>query len=164
MTDVRRCAVFAGVLVVFVTLTMLVGCARLKRGPASRTEKPETAATQGSDAPEPVYYDFEDVLVPSELKEDQKRSFVYHAPGFTAGVLVLSGRVEMSSLVRFFENNMAKDNWRLLSLFKSPRTIMFFNKPNRSCIINITGKHFKSEVEIWVAPTMEDHEEAGLLN
>jgi hypothetical protein len=53
---------------------------------------------------------------------------------------------------------MAKDNWRLVSSFKSPRTIMFFNKANRSCIINITEKSFKTDVEIWVAPSVEGTE------
>lgn len=108
-----------------------------------------------SEAPTPLYYDFEDVLVPSELKVDKKRSFVYQSRDFRAGLLVLEGRVEINSLIRFFENNMAKDNWRLVSSFKSPRTIMFFNKPNRSCIINITEKWFSTEAEVWVAPNME---------
>jgi hypothetical protein len=114
------------------------------------------------ETPGPAYYDFGDVLIPLELKVDKKKSFIYHAPGFTAGVLVLNGRVELDSLIRFFENNMAKDNWRLLSSFKSPRTIMFFTKANRSCIINVTERQLKSEVEIWVAPTTEE-EEATLL-
>jgi hypothetical protein len=102
-----------------------------------------------------LYYDFEDVLVPAELKVDKDRSFVYHAQDFRAGLLVLKGRVELNSLIRFFENNMSKDNWRLVSSFKSPRTILFFNKPNRICIINITEKWFSNEVEIWVAPILE---------
>jgi hypothetical protein len=137
------------------------GCAPLKTS-TKPSEKLEPAVSKQDKPPEPVYYDFEDVLVPSELKVDDKRSFVYHAPDFTAGVLVLTGRVEVDSLIKFFENNMAKDNWRLVSFFKSIRTIMFFNKSNRGCIINITEKQFKTEVEIWVAPTMETAE-GGLL-
>lgn len=152
MTDLIRLRIVAGVLTLLVIFTLFAGCARLKRGRA-KTEKQAATETK---TPEPLYYDFEDVLVPSELKLDKKRSFVYHAPGFTAGVLVLTGRVEMDSVIEFFENNMAKDNWRLVSSFKSPRTIMFFNKPNRSCIINITERRLKTEVEIWVAPSVED--------
>jgi len=109
------------------------------------------------------YHDFEDVLVPLELQVDKGKSFVYHAPGFKAGIISLSGRVEVESLIRFFENQMAKDNWRLMSVFKAPRTIMFFNKPNRSCIIIITEKQFKTEVDVCVVPTMEE-EESALLN
>jgi hypothetical protein len=118
----------------------------------------EQAVMEEEAEPSPIYYDFGDVLIPLELEVDRDSSFIYHAPGFTAGVLALSGRVEASSLIRFFENNMAKDNWKLVSSFKSPRTIMFFNKANRSCIINITEKSFSSEVEIWVAPTLNGSE------
>jgi len=161
MTDLRRCRVFAGVLALLFILTISAGCARLRREGVS-PEKPEAAATMEAEPPKPLYYDFEDILVPSELKVDRKSSFVYHAPGFRAGVLVLSGQVEVNSLVMFFENNMAKDNWRLLSSFRSPRTIMFFSKPNRTCTINITEKRFKTKVEIWASPIMGG-EEATLL-
>jgi hypothetical protein len=119
------------------------------------SEEPEPATTVRDVTSAPIYHDFEDVLVPSELKVDRKKSFVHHAPEFRAGVLVLTGRVEINSIVRFFENNMAKDNWRLVTSFRAPRTMMIFEKPNRDCIINITEKQFKTEVEIWVAPTTE---------
>ncbi len=161
MTDFRQYRFFTLVLTLLVVFAMFAGCARLKNA-RTKKAKPVATATKKSEAPEPLYYDFGDVLVPSELKEDRNRSFVYHAPGFTAGVLVLTGRVETNSLIRFFENNMAKDNWQLVGVFRSPRTIMFFNKVTRSCIVNITEKRSKTEVEIWVAPTMED-EESGFL-
>jgi hypothetical protein len=159
MTDLRRCRVFWGAFILFFVLTISAGCARLRGNTA---DLQETEARQEEAEPGPLYYDFGDVLVPLELKVDKNKSFVYHAPGFTAGVLALSGHVDVNSLIRFFENNMAKDNWRLVSSFKSPRTVMFFSKANRLCIVSITEKHFKSEVEIWVAPTTED-EEATLL-
>jgi hypothetical protein len=138
-------------------LVISLGCAPSKKSTkSSKTSEP--VATTPSKTPAPLYYDFEDVLVPSELKVDREKSFVHHAPDFRAGVLVLTGRVEINSLVRFFENNMAKDNWRLESSFRSPRTMMIFEKPNRNCIINITGKQFNTEVEIWVAPAAETAE------
>jgi len=161
MADLRKFRILVVASALFLTFTVFLGCARLKAMSKS-PERPKPAARKQDKTPAPLYYDFEDVLVPSELKVDKKRSFVYHSPDFTAGVLVLTGRVEINSLIRFFDNNMAKDNWRLVSSFKSPRTIMFFNKANRGCIINITEKQFKTEVEIWVAPTMETPEE-GLL-
>ena len=161
MTDLKRWMVFLGGLALVVVFVMSTGCASLNKD-ATGLEEPAPEVTKEAEEPEPLYYDFEDVLVPIELKVDKKRSFVYHAPGFTAGILALSGRTEINSLIRFFENNMAKDNWRLLSEFKSPRTLMFFNKPNRTCVINITEKQFNTEVEIWVAPTVEATEETLL--
>lgn len=161
MENLRRFRILAGIAALLIVFSIFLGCARLKTS-TKRSERPEPAASLQAKTPVPLYYDFEDVLVPSELKVDKERSFVYHAPDFTTGVLVLTGRVEVNSLIRFFDDNLAKDNWRLVSSFKSPRTIMFFNKSNRVCVINITEKHFNTEVEIWVAPTMETSE-GGLL-
>ena len=111
---------------------------------------------------EPIYYDFGDVLVPKQLTVNKKLSFVYRTPGFSAGVLSLKGRVEMNSLLAFFHNNMVKDNWRLVSSFKSMRTIMLFQKENRWCVINITEKEYYTYVEIWVSPTMNESAAADI--
>jgi hypothetical protein len=146
---------FSGLLFV---LLFLGGCAGSSANTKSRADV-EMAAGGGEGGPVPLYYDFEDVLVPSELKVDKDRSFVFEVPHLRAGLLVLNGRVETDSLVRFFEKNMVKDNWRLVSSFKSRRTIMFFNKPNRSCIVSITENRFSTGVEIWVAPNFEATEE-----
>lgn len=154
MKGFKKRKVLAGLLVPWLLIVLLTGCASM----GDNTVDSEQAVMEEEAEPSPIYYDFGDVLIPLELEVDRDSSFIYHAPGFTAGVLVLSGRVEASSLIRFFENNMAKDNWKLVSSFKSPRTIMFFNKANRSCIINITEKSFSSEVEIWVAPTLNGSE------
>lgn len=161
MSNLRRFRILAGIAVLLFVFTIFLGCTRLKTR-TKKSERLEPAASKEIKTPVPLYYDFEDVLVPSELKVDRERSFVYHAPDFTTGVLVLTGRVEVNSLIRFFDNNMVKDNWRLVSSFKSPRTIMFFNKSNRVCVVNITEEHFNTEVEIWVAPTLGSVEE-GLL-
>ena len=114
--------------------------------------------TDGSEAREkdeknaPLYYDFDDVLVPRDLKLNTKSSFVYHTSGLTAGVLVFASKVDRSSLIQFFENNMAKDNWQAVSSFKSPRTLLVFQKENRWCVINITDNQWDTLVEIWAAP------------
>ena len=114
--------------------------------------------TEGSEAREkdektaPLYLDFEDVLVPRDLKLKTNSSFVYHTSGMTAGVLVFTSKIERNSLVQFFENNMAKDNWQAVSSFKSPRTLLLFQKENRWCVINITDNNWDTQVEIWVAP------------
>ncbi|MEW6671058.1 MAG: hypothetical protein AB1427_05105 [Thermodesulfobacteriota bacterium] len=110
-------------------------------------------SAQKDNGPVPLYYDFGDVLVPSELKVDKDASFVFRTPGYSAGVLALTGRVEVNSLIDFFYNNMSKDNWKLISYFKSRRTLMLFNKENRWCAINITEGDFTTYAEIWVSPT-----------
>lgn len=142
-----------GVLAVLAALVLMTsGCSTLTRK-GSGGSGPPAPKDQG---PVPLYYDFGDVLVPSELKIIKEDSFVFQTPGLSAGVLALKGRVETGSLISFFESNMAKDNWRLVSSFKSPRTIMLFQKENRWCVVNITDSNFQTDVEIWVAPTLQD--------
>lgn len=159
LTHFTRRTVFPGVLVLLLVCMISAGCARMRRG-AVVSQGPDADASKEAETLGALYHDFEDVLFPIELKMDKKRSFVIRTPGFTAGVLVLTGRIEINSLVRFFENNMAKDNWQLLSFFKSPRTIMFLNKTDRSCIINMTEKRFKTDVEIWLLPHTQQPYEA----
>jgi hypothetical protein len=77
-------------------------------------------------------------------------------------VLALKGRVDINSLITFFENNMAKDNWRAVSSFKSPRSMLLYQKENRWCVISITDKGYTTHVEIWVSPTIGEVE-GGLL-
>ena len=141
---------------IIVSMVSLISC----------SSTPKT--TDGSDARvkdeqnAPLYYDFGDVLVPRELNLDAKSSFVYHTSGFTAGVLVFESKVERTSLIEFFDNNMAKDNWQAVSAFKSPRTLLLFQKENRWCVINITDGDWNTMVEIWVAP-FNGNSSSGLL-
>ena len=148
-----------------VVVLVIGGCAGsgIKGGESAPSAKKDTG-------PVPLYYDFGDVLVPSELKVDKDSSFVFRTPGFSAGVLAMKGRVEINSLIDFFNNNMSKDNWKLVSYFKSRRTLMLFNKDNRWCAINITEGDFNTYTEIWVSPTtmetgsgMESGAGSGLL-
>jgi hypothetical protein len=137
--------------VLLVALVCASGCAYL-RGNGGESEDAVVAGeeTEGGS----LYYDFGDVPIHAKLRVVKKKSFVYHVPGFTAGVLGLSGRVDADTLEQFFKKSMPKDNWKLVCSFKSPRSVMFFTKEKKSCIINMTEKRFKTEVEIWVAPNV----------
>jgi len=155
----RKCRGCREVVAAAVLVLVIGGCA------GSTVKQGEPAAELKKDqGPVPLYYDFGDVLVPSELKVDRDASFVFRTPGYSAGVLALKGNVEINSLIKFFSNNMVKDNWKLISYFKSRRTIMLFQKENRWCVINITEGDFSTSAEIWVAPTMAESEAGmGLL-
>jgi hypothetical protein len=161
----RQMAVSA---VVAVVCLALGGCAALqgkdKDKPATAAPRPvEMAQSYAPPQPTSVYYDFQDVLFPTELKLDKKNSSVYVTDGFKTGVLSLSGNVEARSIVTWFENNMVKDNWRLVGSLKAKRTLLLFVKQNRYCVISVTDGMMKTHVEVWVAPTVNDVQESGRL-
>jgi hypothetical protein len=139
--------------VLLIVLVVFSGCAYLR---GNGGEPDETVVTGEETESGSLYYDFGDIPIYSKLKVVKKKSFVYHVPGFTAGVLGLSGRVDADTLEQFFKKSMPKDNWKLVCSFKSPRSVLFFTKEKKSCIINMTEKRFKTEVEIWVAPNLEE--------
>ncbi|MBW1841440.1 MAG: hypothetical protein JRF27_00095 [Deltaproteobacteria bacterium] len=138
---------------------LLSGCAGTTTKKGASTSEKTASKDKGAS---PLYYDFGDVLLPAELKVVKKSSFVIRASGFSAGVVSLKGRVDGNSLITFFGNNMAKDNWTEVASFKSPRSMMLFQKANRWCVIDITEKDFNTYVEIWVAPTINEAE-SGLF-
>ena len=161
MMEIRRCGksvLLVTIAAMFLTLA-LGGCSTLNKNKDSASDTSDETAEKG---PVPLYLDFGDVLIPHELSYDEDSSFVFRTPGLSAGVLALKGRVEINSLIKFFENNMAKDNWLAVSSFKSPRSMLLYQKENRWCVISITDKGLSTHVEIWVAPTIGQVEE-GLL-
>jgi hypothetical protein len=141
--------VLLGVMAALMLLT--TGCSYFQK---DKNTTEIAAVTPQDSGPIPLYYDFGDVLIPSELKVDKKSSFVFRTANFSAGVISLKGRVEVGSLLTFFNSNMQKDNWKEIASFKSPRSVIMYEKANRYCVINISEKDFYTYVEIWVAPTL----------
>ena len=156
--DVQKRLYLATLIFMIAVVFSAGGCSSLSK----KDDKATAPASKTSSAVAARYYDFGDVLVPKELKVDKKSSFIYQTSGFSAGVLVLKGRIETSSLISFFETNMAKDNWNIISSFKSERTMLLFQKTHRWCVMSITDEAFNTYVEIWVAPTTKDPQ-TGLL-
>jgi hypothetical protein len=115
---------------------------------ASRTAKTEKEANT-------VYYDFDDILVPKDMRLRPNDSLLFETPTVKAGVIMFEGRVEPVSLFNFFLNNMPKDNWELRSYFKYGRYIMVYEKPDRDCIISLRERSLSTQLQIWVTPRTE---------
>ena len=151
MQDIRWHRVLPGLFLPMFFLTALTGCAT---STLSELTTPPGEPRQATEAVEPEtarYYDFEDVPVPAEMELKTDRSFVFQTTEFAAGLLAFSGRVELDSLISFFRIQLPDDGWRFLSSIKSPKTILFFQKENRLCIITIISKAFTTDAEILVA-------------
>lgn len=151
------------VVVMCTAVMFMSGCAvnnPFAAKPQERTEQPVGPKTKKTTA---VYHDFEDVLVPLELSIDTDRTVIVSTPGFTSGILALKGRVDRRSLFNFFNSNMQKDNWSVISQIKSPGTmIMVFQKASRTSVITIRDEQIFTYVEVGVAPTVNEVEPAGL--
>lgn len=156
----RECNMKYGCLL-FAVVFFFCGCAHLNKKTDTLSSTEQTFSE--SQAPSSSYMDFGDILIPYGMKVVSKETFVIRSSGLTAGVLVLKGRVEKTSLVNFFEVNMIKDNWQLISSFKLPRTLMLYHKDERWCIVSVFEGRFSTKVEIWVSPK-KDAPVSGLLN
>ena len=151
MQDVRWYRVLPVLFVPMLLLLHLIGCATSTLSEQTAAPGEPLQATQSVEPETARYYDFEDVPVPTEMELKTDRSFVFQTTDFAAGLLAFTGRVELSSLISFFRIKLPDDGWRFLSSIKSPKTILFFQKENRLCIITIISKAFTTDAEILVA-------------
>jgi hypothetical protein len=148
-----------GVIVWFGVLGLLWGC-----GSVLQEQKKESSSTSTQTSPPPVgkkadramgrYYDFDDIQIPNELKLDTKKSNVFQSPNLVAGLLAFDGYVEVKSLVSFFKDAMARDNWQSRAYFTlPPKTVLLFEKKNKRAIIFIEESTFNTRLEVWLIPT-----------
>ena len=119
---------------------------------ACATAKKEGAPPVVEEKPRASSYEFNDILIPSEMKLNQKDSFVYTAANFKAGILTFRGNVEPDSLASFLQNNMPKDGWRQISTLKYRETMLLFLKDERACVITIKEKLFSTSLKVRVGP------------
>ena len=150
---VGKCLVIAALALTLGGCSMWNNMTGASKAPSAAGEKKggEIASPQAK-APVGRYYEFDDVQVPVGMKLNKEKSILFKVGTFKAGLLVLSDNLESESLINFFVEGMAKDNWVLKSAFKYPSTALFFAKQGKSCVIHIKESTFTTEVEIWVAP------------
>jgi hypothetical protein len=139
---------------------LLISCGsslQEQKNETTMTPTPESAAVaKSSEQVDSRYYDFEDVLIPNELKLDEKKSNIYKSQDIKAGVLHFDGYVEIKSLINFFMIGMTKDNWKLKADFKRPpQTILLFEKKDKRSIFFIEDAATNTHVEIWMIPTRD---------
>jgi hypothetical protein len=144
-----------------VTFSLMTGCSTISGNQTNSSQNKQQSA-DGDDDPTTIYYDFDDVVVPRELKVRRDKTFIYESAGLKAGLLSLKGRVDTTSLIDFFEINMKKDNWRLVSLIKTPATLMLYHKNNRLCVIEVDEDNYNTYTRIWLAPVSSSMS-SGLL-
>jgi len=134
-------------LVVFLLGGVWMGC--------SSTVK-ETRGDGGTSTSKYVarYYQFDDVLVPGELNYQADKSLIYESAQYKAGVMHFTKwRLDVDSLIEFFNYHMENDNWKLVNSYRGKESLLTFSKPDKSCNIRITEKWYGTTyVQIAVGP------------
>ena len=123
---------------------MGIGCSStVKTDEAAASPPSQATATTPTPAPSPPpapppettsassvgkYYYFDDVLVPTALEYDQKKSFVYETPQFKAGALHFTGwHLDTNSLFDFFVFHMERDGWKMVTSYRGKESSLTFN-------------------------------------
>ena len=121
-----------------------------------------TSSSSGADGADQttsptVYRDFDDILLPSEMKIDTERTYIIEGSGLTTGILTIKGWVDRDSLITFFKSAMQREKWQEIASFKSPSadtsSILVFQKTSRTAVISIHEETIYTYVEIAVAPS-----------
>jgi PBP1b-binding outer membrane lipoprotein LpoB len=139
-----------GMVVLIAWLLFMGGCAAPRH--AVVEEQTAQTATPQDEGSNMIFYTFPDIPVPKELTLQRGKSFIYETPNVKAGVLVLSGNVDIDSLENYFKVNMVKNGWRFVNSYKYGTTILNFIKEDRASNIRATKESFTTRVEIWVGP------------
>jgi hypothetical protein len=119
---------------------------------ASKSTPPATAAPSSPPAPRPLFYDFPDIPVPQELDLQSKESYVVQSGSIKTGILTLRGRVDLNSLINFFQMAMLRENWKPKGYFRYQRSVLIFEKPDKICVIRLYEDIIYTYVEIFVTP------------
>lgn len=150
---IKRLSLF----LVLLALIALPACSALQNDSSSSPDAHPASASSGPGQPEVktqtfenpnYYYDFGDILVPRELSFQSDESYVFDTRSFKAGVMVFTGRVDNNDLINFFINNMSKDGWTVVTTIKGERSVLIFEKFNKSASVQIQAG-FKSKVTVF---------------
>ncbi|MFW6055622.1 MAG: hypothetical protein ACOC9D_06915 [Thermodesulfobacteriota bacterium] len=126
------------------------------------TPQPETSSdisvneSQSEPLPQDdnAYFDFDDILIPSDLTLDRNSSIMFQTSRIKAGKLEFHGRVDPVSLFNFFIVNLPKDNWSIKGQFKYGHFLIIAEKADKFTVLKITEGNFKTMLQVWVTPRL----------
>jgi hypothetical protein len=161
---IKKCHEFAILYMALICIIAFSGCSSMGGqggapppnpvGQQQQTTAPtgSTPVTSSPSAPRPLFYDFPDIPVPQELDLQPKDSYVVQSGAIRTGILTLRGRVELNSLINFFQMAMPREHWKPKGYFRYQRSVMIFEKPDKVCVIRLYEGTIYSYVEIFVTP------------
>jgi hypothetical protein len=152
-------------LVCLLAILLLSGCGATGKGsaPPPNPMGQTTEPPPGSSTPpppllpplesRPMVLDFPDVPVPQELSRIDSESFVFQSGNLAVGLMTLRGlNVDTQSIINFYRIAMPRENWKPRGGFNAKKTVLIFEKPDKTCVINVYEKLFRTYVEVYLAP------------
>lgn len=137
---------FTKICIIVTLLFLFAGCSTMNTSPSQEPVENRQATYQ-----EPDYYmDFDDIMIPKEISYDADNSYKLDNSKFRAAIMRFTGRVQVMELINYFLNNMAKDNWTLVSNNKASTVhVMTFEKYNKSCVIQVDDSFATAKTTIF---------------
>jgi len=128
-------------------MALLTACG----GMSSRSSNANANPSQQANYQEPDYYlDFDDIRIPKEIDYQPKESYKLDNVKFRASIMRFEGRVNVTELIQYFLNNMAQDNWTLVSNNKaSTIQVLNYEKHNKSCVIQVEDSFSTTKTSIF---------------
>ncbi len=155
----------ASLFVCFLVMVLCSGCGTTGKGsaPPPNPMGQSSDLAPGSTSPPPpllppassqsLVFDFPDVPVPQELSRIDGESFVFQSGPLVVGLMTLRGtHVDVQSIINFYKIAMPRENWKPRGGFNAKKTVLIFEKPDKTCVINVYEKLFRTYVEVYVAP------------
>ncbi len=154
------------ILLVCICLLAGLGCTRSSAPPPNPLSQSQPEGSMGSApppgspaaqsaGPRPQYLDFPDIPIPSELDVRPDESNVFQTGQIKMGFITLRGRVEPSSIINFFTLALPREGWRPRGQFRYSRSMLVFDKPDKTCVIIIKESTIYTYVEINVVVSQQ---------
>ncbi len=125
-----------GFLVLFLAIAV-TGCASLK----GNTEKTTTTQKKA----EVVQRLANNIPLYDKFKYVQDKSFFFQSNGVKAGVMFFEGKGHVGDLVRFYQTEMPKYGWTMVSSYQyGKNALLDFTAPDKTCQISIEEEPFKT--------------------
>jgi hypothetical protein len=91
----------------------------------------EAPPVQDPGLPLGVEQRFKDVPLPSDVREDQNRSYVYESSTLQIGRMVYTSKASVNELAQFYIKECPAADWKLKSVLQAEGTQLIFLKPGK---------------------------------
>jgi len=114
-------------LIVVCSLSLMNGCTQKSAPPAAADLEPMSNSVGN----------FEDIVLPAEMKWNSKKSIAIKTESFRGGILEYKGKIEINSLKDFLVSSMANNQWKLVGEASSDEVMIAFIKPNKTAMVTL---------------------------